>query len=74
MDANFRLKNGMNSTYARDPSLGPGWAYFVKDEPYFEHLRNYISEADVSHNPSLGWCLTELTVWCRSALASSSPP
>lgn len=55
MDANFRLKNGMNSTYARDPSLGPGWAYFVKDEPYFEHLRNYISEADVSDNHPRRW-------------------
>lgn len=48
MDANFRLRNRMSSTDAADPALGPGWAYFVKDEPYKEHLKNYVSEADVS--------------------------
>lgn len=48
MDANFRLKNRMSSTDAADPALGPGWAYFVRDEPYKEHLKNYVSEADVS--------------------------
>jgi hypothetical protein len=46
-DANFRLKNRLRSSLEKDPSLGPGFAYFVKADDYAEHLRNYISQKEV---------------------------
>jgi hypothetical protein len=48
MDANFRLKNRMRANDQTDPELGPGWAYFVNSAGYKKHLKNYISEEDVS--------------------------
>ncbi len=48
VDANFRLKNRMRRNERSDPSLGPGWAYMLSDEPYKDHLKSYVSEADVS--------------------------
>ncbi|KAJ7059369.1 hypothetical protein C8F01DRAFT_1255069 [Mycena amicta] len=49
LDANFRLKNRMRANERQDPSLGSGWSYFVDDEPYKEHLRDYVAEEDVSN-------------------------
>lgn len=48
LDANFRLKNRFRADERPDPELGPGWAYFVENGPYLEHLKNYVSERDVS--------------------------
>ncbi|KAJ7064182.1 hypothetical protein C8F01DRAFT_1250435 [Mycena amicta] len=48
LDANFRLKNRMRANERHDPSLGSGWSYFMDDEPYKEHLRDYVAEEDVS--------------------------
>ncbi|KAJ7060539.1 hypothetical protein C8F01DRAFT_988536, partial [Mycena amicta] len=48
MDANFRLKNRIRANERHDPSLGPGWGYFVDDGPYWEHLRDYVAEEDIS--------------------------
>ncbi|KAJ7048988.1 hypothetical protein C8F01DRAFT_1266129 [Mycena amicta] len=48
LDANFRLKNRLRANERHDPSLGSGWSYFVDDEPYKEHLRDYVAEEDVS--------------------------
>jgi hypothetical protein len=48
MDTNFRLKNRMRVNDRTDPELGPGWAYFVGNKAYKKHLKNYVSEEDVS--------------------------
>lgn len=48
MDANFRLTNRMRANEHDDAELGPGWGCFVESAPYKEHLKNYVSEADVS--------------------------
>lgn len=47
MDACFRLQNRSCSSEAKDPTLGPGWAFFVDDRPYHEHLKNYIHKDEV---------------------------
>ncbi|KAJ6513594.1 hypothetical protein C8R47DRAFT_1286276 [Mycena vitilis] len=48
VDANFRLKNRMRTNEIEDPSLGPGWGYWVEPEAYREHLKKYVHEKDVS--------------------------
>lgn len=47
LDANFRLKNQMRSSYAVDPGLGTGWAYFVPLDGYFAYVLSCASDADV---------------------------
>lgn len=53
MDANFRLTNRIRGNEHDDPELGPGWGCMVESVPYKEHLKNYVSEADVSLSPSV---------------------
>ncbi|KAJ7060165.1 hypothetical protein C8F01DRAFT_1058798 [Mycena amicta] len=48
LDANFRLKNRIRGNERYDPSFGPGLGYFVETEAYKKHLRNYVSEHDIS--------------------------
>ncbi|KAJ6465540.1 hypothetical protein C8R47DRAFT_1235772 [Mycena vitilis] len=48
VDANFRLKNRMRTNEIEDPSLGPGWGYWVDERPYKEHIKKYVNEKDVS--------------------------
>ncbi|KAK6980521.1 CxC2 domain-containing protein [Favolaschia claudopus] len=48
VDANFRLKNRMRANELEDPSLGPGWGYWVEPETYKEHLTHYVNEKDIS--------------------------
>ncbi|KAJ7457546.1 hypothetical protein B0H11DRAFT_1738205 [Mycena galericulata] len=48
VDANFRLKNRMRINEIDDPSLGPGWGYWVEPRQYKEHLSKYIHEKDMS--------------------------
>jgi hypothetical protein len=50
LDANFRLKNQLVSSYTRDPGLGTGLAYFVPTQPYNEFLLERVSEKDVSRS------------------------
>ncbi|KAG6819543.1 hypothetical protein H0H93_010895 [Arthromyces matolae] len=38
MDANFRLKRKNVSSEVRDPSLGGGWAFFVEEAEYKDHI------------------------------------
>ncbi|KAG6810168.1 hypothetical protein H0H92_013032 [Tricholoma furcatifolium] len=38
IDANFRMKRKHVSNDARDPDIGQGFAYFVKEQPYKEYL------------------------------------
>src|ERR1700735_2478647 len=39
MDANFRLMSRLHSSVFKDPSLGPGWAYFVDNGPYADFIK-----------------------------------
>ncbi|KAJ7126214.1 hypothetical protein C8R44DRAFT_618370 [Mycena epipterygia] len=48
VDANFRLKNRMRPNEIDDPSLGPGWGYWVESEKYKRHLKKYVNEKDIS--------------------------
>ncbi|KAF7290397.1 CxC2 domain-containing protein [Mycena chlorophos] len=48
MDANFRLKNRIRKNEIDDPALGPGWAYWVEPQGYREHVKNRVSEADIT--------------------------
>jgi hypothetical protein len=53
MDTNFRMSSRYRKNERDDPELGPGWAYFVYNLLYMEHLKNYVSEKDVSISLSL---------------------
>ncbi|TFK59339.1 hypothetical protein BDN72DRAFT_873055 [Pluteus cervinus] len=44
IDANFRLKRRKVSSESADPSLGSGWAYFVEQGPYAEHIKNFADQ------------------------------
>lgn len=48
MDANFRLKSRLRGSLARDPALGPGFAYFVDYAPYAKFIHNYVDQEEVS--------------------------
>lgn len=52
LDANFKLKNRMRPNERPDPSLGPGWGYFVEPEQYQKHLKSYVAEKDVRMSSS----------------------
>lgn len=47
IDANFRLKN-LRRPSSLDPGLQTGWAYFVENGPYLEHIAKYPKQKDVS--------------------------
>jgi hypothetical protein len=47
IDANVKLKRkncGIN-----DPELAPGWATFVEEGSYQNHIKNYIDQLEVRH-------------------------
>lgn len=48
MDANFRLKNQLVSSFSTDPGLGIGMAYMVPREQYEAYVLSRASDADVS--------------------------
>ncbi|KAJ7652310.1 hypothetical protein B0H17DRAFT_1214975 [Mycena rosella] len=48
VDANFRLKNRMRVNEIDDPSLGPGWGYWVEPHGYKRHVKKYVNEKDAS--------------------------
>ncbi|KAK7436270.1 hypothetical protein VKT23_019234 [Stygiomarasmius scandens] len=47
MDANFKLKNQLVSSYSRDPGFGIGWAYFVPRLAYEAYLLSNIHEDEL---------------------------
>lgn len=47
MDANFRLKNRLRTSSKTDPGLGTGWAYFVPEGEYKEHIMKYVTQEEV---------------------------
>lgn len=56
MDANFKLKGkdrGIN-----DPELAPGWASFVEESRFQEHLKNYVGQSEVRFTYYIGKTLT----------------
>lgn len=50
IDANFRMKNKDRSVNDM-PALGDGWAHFVPETPYMEHVRKIGHEEHVSFTP-----------------------
>ncbi|KDR65407.1 hypothetical protein GALMADRAFT_148720 [Galerina marginata CBS 339.88] len=48
MDANFRLKNQLVSSYSQDPGLGIGWAYMVPRAGYEAYVLSRADDADIS--------------------------
>ena len=48
MDANFRLKNQLVSSYSTDPGLGVGMAYFVPRSQYEGYVLSQANDEDVS--------------------------
>lgn len=55
LDANFRLKRKNISSDNADPGLGDGWAYFVEEKEYKEHLSKFYDEKEPvsEHTPFL---------------------
>ena len=47
MDANFRLKNLMRSSFKKHLGLHTGFAYFPEDAPYQKHILKYATQKDV---------------------------
>lgn len=47
-DANFRLKSRFHKD-SKDPTLGPGLAYFVNNEEYLEYLAKHIDQDEASN-------------------------
>ena len=56
MDANFRLKNQLVSSFSADPGLGIGMAYMVPQEPYESYVFSRAQDADVSLFKSSDGC------------------
>ncbi|KAF9488293.1 hypothetical protein BDN71DRAFT_1435481 [Pleurotus eryngii] len=48
LNANFRLKNCLKSNEAVDPGLHTGCVYFIEQEPYMEHLRQFSTQVETS--------------------------
>ncbi|KAF7343557.1 CxC2 domain-containing protein [Mycena sanguinolenta] len=48
IDACFRLKRKKISTWAADPSLQDGWAYFVRSGPYLEFVKTLGEQKEMS--------------------------
>ncbi|KAJ7178324.1 hypothetical protein C8R43DRAFT_871505 [Mycena crocata] len=70
VDANFKLKNRMRTNEIDDPSLGPGWGYWVEPRRYRKHLKKYVAEKDISTCIAFAALLqkdTRLTTGLRSS-------
>ncbi|KAG6809667.1 hypothetical protein H0H92_015232, partial [Tricholoma furcatifolium] len=52
IDANFRLKRKYVSDDTRDPDLGDGFAYFVREKPYKDHLEKFSDYVEPKSNCS----------------------
>ncbi|KAJ7500477.1 hypothetical protein B0H11DRAFT_1678380, partial [Mycena galericulata] len=56
-DANFKMKGRDRSSRAKDPTLGPGWAYMVASDAYLQFLVKHIDEDEISH------CVSFAALW-----------
>lgn len=59
IDANFRLKNQLVSTWSADPGLGIGLSYYVPREPYEKFLLEQLDDAEVCIHLLSYSCLTD---------------
>ncbi|KAF7317925.1 CxC2 domain-containing protein [Mycena kentingensis (nom. inval.)] len=48
MDACFRLKRRLISSWARDPGLGTGWAYMIAPGPYLDYIASVGEQKEMS--------------------------
>nr|GAT44791.1 predicted protein [Mycena chlorophos] len=48
VDACFRLKRRLVSSWAKDPGLRTGWSYFVEWEPYRQHLLSITDQKEMT--------------------------
>ncbi|KAG6808040.1 hypothetical protein H0H92_005612 [Tricholoma furcatifolium] len=48
IDANFKLR--LKNRGLSDTELAPGWAYYVEDSAYQNHLKNYIDQPESEHD------------------------
>ena len=46
LDANFRLK--LKDRNINDPELGSGWAYFVENQRYINHISQATDDTEVT--------------------------
>lgn len=46
-DACYRFKNRLRSSETKDPTLGPGWAFFNDHGPYLDFVKQYASQEEV---------------------------
>ncbi|KIM82772.1 hypothetical protein PILCRDRAFT_7683 [Piloderma croceum F 1598] len=47
MDANFRLRSKLRGLQSKDPTLMPGWAYFVNNGPYSDFIKDYVDQDEI---------------------------
>lgn len=47
-DACYRFKNRLRSSETKDPTLGPGWAFFNDHGPYLDFVKDYATQEEVS--------------------------
>lgn len=47
MDTNFRLRSKLRGLI-KDPTLSPGWSYFVDYVPYSKFIASYVDQVEVS--------------------------
>ena len=62
VDANFRLK--LKDCKIKDPEIGSGWAYFVENDCYIEHVSRNTNDVEVGEFPlcsSQHLCLFKVT-------------
>jgi len=53
MDANFRLKQQLVSSYSQDPLYGDGFAYFVPKTAFDKFVLSQTSDEDVSYSQDI---------------------
>ena len=63
MDANFRLKNHLNSNFSVDPGLWTGAAYMVPQLPYEAYVLSQADQEDVRSCPQPCFFSTDLLLY-----------
>jgi len=46
-NACFRFKNKLRSSEIKDPTLGPGFSYFVDNGGYMEYVKMFVDQAEM---------------------------
>lgn len=78
-DANFKLRQKERGI--KDPELAPGWAYFVEEDKYQAHIKNYADQPEVFFLssrvaiiyscPQISTCQSEHDALVRAAVRST---